>query len=367
MLLSRNPNSTYCIAAKLNLSEKVDDGRIDPDMPNLFYETGSIAQLKGVAEFATKPPNPKSLNTNNNDENKNNSESDEMYPSGDTEDDWRKFFEEVQKVLPCASLTPHAHTSVSFLSALALGRPHTNPVTSPMPRLSVGAEEETRQALATGTLPHLTQPFLVMDWVSPCVDMGGIAHGSSVLWSCCHLPTALLASFIKHLARLSLSSPPAAVDMVIPFTYYMLKRHPALMYIIHKVDINGVNDRLIDTEPDPMNTQAIHSSLCELLSHSTLHHLFETKINHTKGMDISPRGVDGVKADAEEGGEESGEKEESGESGDESAEESGYEVKVRMGKMRRRKKKRTKMNVGVPERHRDVIGELLGFWVVRCK
>ena len=50
-----------------------------------------------------------------------------------------------------------------------------------------------------------------------------------------HLPAALLASFIKQLSRLSISAPPAGVIMVIPFVYNILKRHPALMYMINRV------------------------------------------------------------------------------------------------------------------------------------
>jgi U3 small nucleolar RNA-associated protein 19 len=46
----------------------------------------------------------------------------------------------------------------------------------------------------------------------------------------------LLASFVKKLSRLSLTAPPAAIVMVIPFTYNFLKRHPALMVMIHRVD-----------------------------------------------------------------------------------------------------------------------------------
>lgn len=49
-----------------------------------------------------------------------------------------------------------------------------------------------------------------------------------------HLPAILLASFIKRLSLLSLNAPPAAIIMIIPFTYNVLKRHPALMVMIHR-------------------------------------------------------------------------------------------------------------------------------------
>lgn len=51
-----------------------------------------------------------------------------------------------------------------------------------------------------------------------------------------HLPANLLASFIKRLSRLSLTAPPAAIIMAVPFTYNILKRHPALMSMIHRAD-----------------------------------------------------------------------------------------------------------------------------------
>ena len=49
-----------------------------------------------------------------------------------------------------------------------------------------------------------------------------------------HLPSNLIASFIKRLARLSLSAPPAGIVTIIPFIYNMLKRHPSCMGMIHR-------------------------------------------------------------------------------------------------------------------------------------
>lgn len=39
------------------------------------------------------------------------------------------------------------------------------------------------------------------------------------------------------MSRLSLSAPPPAIIMVIPFTYNILKKHPALMVMIHNTDV----------------------------------------------------------------------------------------------------------------------------------
>ena len=49
-----------------------------------------------------------------------------------------------------------------------------------------------------------------------------------------HLPATLLASFVKRLSRLSLTAPPSSIVITIPFVYNILKRHPALMCMIHR-------------------------------------------------------------------------------------------------------------------------------------
>ena len=60
----------------------------------------------------------------------------------------------------------------------------------------------------------------------------------------------LLASFIKRLSRLSLNAPPAAIVMVIPFTYNILKRHPALMGMVHRIPAEDDDDMSAGTFPD---------------------------------------------------------------------------------------------------------------------
>lgn len=118
-----------------------------------------------------------------------------------------------------------------------------------------------------------------------------------------HIPATLLASFIKRLARLSLNAPPPAIIMIIPFTYNILKRHPSLMPMIHRTadDLDGDAENmgmcralcllyLIETktklpcmspssidpflpsEPNPLLTQAIGSSLWELHTHKSHYH-----------------------------------------------------------------------------------------------
>ena len=50
-----------------------------------------------------------------------------------------------------------------------------------------------------------------------------------------HLPSALVASFIKRMARLCLNAPPGAIVTVVPFIYNLLKKHRACTYMIHRV------------------------------------------------------------------------------------------------------------------------------------
>ncbi|KAF9345322.1 hypothetical protein BGX26_003284 [Mortierella sp. AD094] len=78
------------------------------------------------------------------------------------------------------------------------------------------------------------------------------------------LPAQLVAAFIKRMARLSLSSPPASIVIIIPFIYNLLKRHPTCMQLIHGKADGEKNDLYNHTEDDPMKCQALQSSLWEL-------------------------------------------------------------------------------------------------------
>lgn len=89
-----------------------------------------------------------------------------------------------------------------------------------------------------------------------------------------HLPAALVASFIKRLSRLALKAPPGGIVVVIPWIYNMLKKHPACTFMIHRetrdpatrriLEEEGMDDPFDMTEPDPMDTNAIDSSLWEI-------------------------------------------------------------------------------------------------------
>ncbi|KIO17185.1 hypothetical protein M407DRAFT_33158 [Tulasnella calospora MUT 4182] len=89
-----------------------------------------------------------------------------------------------------------------------------------------------------------------------------------------HLPVQLVASFVKRLSRLSLSAPPAALIMLMPFVYNLIKRHPSLMVMIHQDHVDNYVDPFDPKEASPLLTNAIASSLWELASFQ--HHYSET-------------------------------------------------------------------------------------------
>lgn len=101
-----------------------------------------------------------------------------------------------------------------------------------------------------------------------------------------HLPAALVASFIKRFARLSLQAPPGAIVWIVPWTYNMLKSHPTCTFMLHRTyhpahaiytqnsdyETSGMDDLFDPNEPDPMHTRAIESSLWELDTLSCHYH-----------------------------------------------------------------------------------------------
>lgn len=84
-----------------------------------------------------------------------------------------------------------------------------------------------------------------------------------------HLPAALVASFIKRLSRLTLHAPPSGIVVVVPWIYNLLKEHPSCTFMIHRnsaIDkkAEGWGDPFRMEEPDPMETDALDSSLWEI-------------------------------------------------------------------------------------------------------
>lgn len=93
-----------------------------------------------------------------------------------------------------------------------------------------------------------------------------------------HLPAALVASFIKRLSRLCLHAPPSGIVAVVPWIYNVLKNHPTCTLMIHRTtklqsrDLERWGDPFIMDEPDPMETDAIESSLWEILTLQSHYH-----------------------------------------------------------------------------------------------
>ncbi len=89
-----------------------------------------------------------------------------------------------------------------------------------------------------------------------------------------HLPAALVASFIKRLSRLSLHAPPSGIVVVVPWIYNLLMSHPSCTFMIHRkargeredpdLQEEGYGDPFCMDEPDPMETDALESSLWEI-------------------------------------------------------------------------------------------------------
>ncbi|KAG2008100.1 ribosome biogenesis protein Noc4, variant 2 [Coprinopsis cinerea AmutBmut pab1-1] len=332
---------------------------------NTFPTEQSELNAWWVPELGTKPPKPKKLRDGEDEDDA--SLSKPPGEEEEEEDDWRKFFEDdptpkdPKDKQPSARL--HQLTIHQSLHSLASHRAvFTRTWLTLLPRVAAsssgkGGSDETRRALSVrvlnimhrGVLPHLTRPILVMDWIAGCVDMGGslgllglnalftlmkdynldypsfytrlyafldrdlltskyrarFFRMADLFLASTHLPATLLASFVKRLARLSLNAPPAAIVMIIPFTYNILKRHPALMVMIHR-DADDEEGRLTSrlllipsilhtpysvstehtltlfyypnadpyspTEPNPLSTNALSSSLWELYTHRSHYH-----------------------------------------------------------------------------------------------
>lgn len=79
------------------------------------------------------------------------------------------------------------------------------------------------------------------------------------------LSASLVAGFIKRLARLALSAPPAGAILVVPFVYNLFKRHPGTMAMLHRLaDEAPEDDPYDENEPVPGKSGAIESSAWEL-------------------------------------------------------------------------------------------------------
>lgn len=132
----------------------------------------------------------------------------------------------------------------------------------------------------THILPYMVQPIRLIDFLKDSYDVGGVVsllalHGLFILITkhnldypdfyrklyalfqpnifhvkyrakffrlvniflkSSHLPSYLIAAFVKRMARMALHAPPSGALFVIAFVYNMLKRHPQIQIMLHHAD-----------------------------------------------------------------------------------------------------------------------------------
>ncbi|XP_030848249.1 nucleolar complex protein 4 homolog isoform X1 [Strongylocentrotus purpuratus] len=91
-------------------------------------------------------------------------------------------------------------------------------------------------------------------------------HLADMFLSSTHLPSYVVAAFAKRLSRLSLTAPPHALMMLIPFVCNLLMRHPNCKVLVHRP--HGPRELSDDPykmdEPNPAKCNALESSLWEI-------------------------------------------------------------------------------------------------------
>lgn len=195
-------------------------------------------------------------------------------------------------------------------------------------RMNMGKDQRKRllDMMSRVIAPWFIQPELLMDFLTDCYDTGGsmsllalsgvfyliqernldypafyaklyslldadILHSKyrsrffrllDTFLSSSHLPAALVASFIKRLARLSLNAPPSAIVTIIPWMYNLFKKHPTCTFMMHRVPRStedkerlankGLDDPFLPNEEDPMETGAIDSCIWEIVQLQSHYH-----------------------------------------------------------------------------------------------
>jgi len=135
--------------------------------------------------------------------------------------------------------------------------------------------------LHSDVLPHMTDPKLLMDFLTDSYNTGGVTsllalnslfvlihkhnldypdffrklyalfepnifyvkyqarffHLADLFLMSTHLPAYLVAAFVKRLSRLALSAPPSGAMLVIPFVCNLIKRHPSVQVLIHRKQV----------------------------------------------------------------------------------------------------------------------------------
>ncbi|KAJ7988527.1 hypothetical protein DPEC_G00324500 [Dallia pectoralis] len=189
--------------------------------------------------------------------------------------------------------------------------------------------------LHTSILPHISDPTLMIDFLTAAYDVGGAIsllalnglfvlihqhnldypdfykklynllepsvfhvkyrarffHLINIFLSSTHLPVYLVAAFAKRLSRLALTAPPAALSMVLPFICNLIRRHPACRVLIHKPNAaeQACADPYLMEEQDPALCHAMESSLWELQTLQNHYHPDVAKAAMLINTPLSPK------------------------------------------------------------------------------
>uniref|UniRef100_A0A665X851 CCAAT-binding factor domain-containing protein n=1 Tax=Echeneis naucrates TaxID=173247 RepID=A0A665X851_ECHNA len=159
-------------------------------------------------------------------------------------------------------------------------------------------------------LPHMSKPALMIDFLTAVYEVGGAIsllalnglfvlihqhnlnypdfykklynllepsifhvkyrarffHLANLFLSSSHLPVYLVAAFVKRLARLALTAPPAGLLLLLPFISNLIRRHPSCRILVHKptTEDETLEDPYLMDEEDPAHCRALESSLWEV-------------------------------------------------------------------------------------------------------
>ena len=80
-----------------------------------------------------------------------------------------------------------------------------------------------------------------------------------------HLPTYIVAAFVKKMARLALIAPPHGILVLLGLITYLLRTHPSISFLVNSSEEAEVSeDPYMESEEDIMSCKAMQSSLWEL-------------------------------------------------------------------------------------------------------
>ncbi|KAF0509118.1 CBF-domain-containing protein [Gigaspora margarita] len=323
------------ISKKKRTNERLDDNKLNNLMENTFSILENLRSMptdaSEIKDFWIGHPTPEIVNKqtsgNNEEEFKDISDED----GGHDMNDKKSHTKSQDKIPPILQLSSHRRVfSDCWLALLKL----------PMKQESY---KKILLIMHKKIIPHMLQPTMLMDYLTESYNAGGaisllalnglftLIHEHNLDYpdfykklynlfdrnlmhvkyrsrffrlvdlflSSTHLPVQLVASFIKRMSRLSLTSPPHGIVILIPLIYNLIRRHPSCMVLIHRPyeiksrtedggHINNISeDPYVFDEPDPMNSNAIASSLWELKTlqnHylpnvATLAKIFQDKFN----------------------------------------------------------------------------------------